>query len=309
MEEKTEYKYDAFISYRHLPADQAIAESLQKEMERFQVPKNISPKLPLKHRVFRDRVELSTGDLSESIRKGLEQSRYLIVVCSKRTKLSPWCLKEIALFRKLHGDERIIAVLTEGEPSESFPPALLELKTAGLDAQGNPQKVTREILAADVRPTDFIQSHRGQVLSYEALEAGPLRHRKYLKEALALLRKREIYRIIAGMLDLSLGDLKQRDRERRLRRLAIASSAIGLSLFLFSIAILSMYFQANAAKKETRQQNSLMMLENADRKLEEGGRTNAILIADEALAGSEKAGEGDLKPTISSAIACPPMEN
>lgn len=36
--ESNEYKYDAFISYRHLPTDQKIAEKIQNILERFTPP-------------------------------------------------------------------------------------------------------------------------------------------------------------------------------------------------------------------------------------------------------------------------------
>ena len=72
-----EYPYDAFISYRHLPADIAVAEKLQTFLERHK--KKNGEKL----RIFRDRTELPTSsDLGNQIQRALEDSRFLILVCS-----------------------------------------------------------------------------------------------------------------------------------------------------------------------------------------------------------------------------------
>ena len=52
----------------------------------------------------------------------------MVVICSKRTPLSEWCQKEIEIFKGLHGEEKIIPVLIEGEPDEAFPSPLKEIK-------------------------------------------------------------------------------------------------------------------------------------------------------------------------------------
>ena len=90
--------------------------------------------------------ELAARDLGASIEEALAQSRYLVVICSKRTPLSEWCQKDIEIFKGLHGEERIIPVLIEGEPDEAFPSSLKEIKDQG---DGH------EILAADIRPDEI----------------------------------------------------------------------------------------------------------------------------------------------------------
>ena len=140
------YKYDAFISYRHVEPDQSIAKQVHQMIETFKAPKEFyqNGKRPV-FRVFRDREELAARDLSASIEEALETSRYLIVICSKRTPLSEWCQREIETFKSLHGSERIIPVLIEGEPGEAFPLPLKELKG---------EESVSEILAADIRPDE-----------------------------------------------------------------------------------------------------------------------------------------------------------
>ena len=133
---KKKYKYDAFISYRHIEPDLTIAEILHDMIEKFNIPKHLrmvsndGSLIDDKHvfRVFRDREELSTKDLSTMIEEAIANSENLIVICSKRTSLSPWCRKEVQLFKRIHGANNIIPVLIEGEPDESFIDELKNLK-------------------------------------------------------------------------------------------------------------------------------------------------------------------------------------
>ena len=124
-----EYRYDAFISYRHLPLDMAVAQKLQTLLETYRPPKNLTGlKRNRIKRVFRDQSELPTsGDLGSDIRQALLDSRYLIVVCSEETKNSLWCMEEIRMFKEAHRGhtDHILPLLVSGEPSEVFPVELL----------------------------------------------------------------------------------------------------------------------------------------------------------------------------------------
>lgn len=63
-EDQEQYKYIAFISYRHLPVDIRVAKAIHTMIETFKLPKEfyVDGKQP-KFRVFRDREELSTSSL------------------------------------------------------------------------------------------------------------------------------------------------------------------------------------------------------------------------------------------------------
>jgi hypothetical protein len=79
MEEKP-YKYDAFISYRHVEPDMTIAARLHTMLETFTLPKNLRAESNnQRFRVFRDREELSAADLSDSIQEALRSSGHLLV--------------------------------------------------------------------------------------------------------------------------------------------------------------------------------------------------------------------------------------
>ncbi len=186
-------KYDAFISYRHSELDMEIAKKVHTALETYRIPKAVRDKTGKMKmgRVFRDQEELPIGsDLDDNISEALKGSEYLIVICSPRTPESYWVCKEIETFIELHDRNHILAVLIEGEPDESFPPQLLT------DNDGNPV----EPLAADVRGADKKE-----------------RSKKF---------KTEILRLAAPIIGCTYDDLRQRHRERIIRRnIAVISSA------------------------------------------------------------------------------------
>lgn len=190
-------KYDAFISYRHAPLDMEIAKKVHSGLENYHVPAATQKKIGKKkiNRVFRDQEELPIGsDLDDNISGALAESEYLIVICSPRTPGSYWVCKEIDTFIYLHDRDHVLAVLIEGEPNESFPHQLL------VDEKGK----AVEPLAADVR-------------GLTAKE----RNNKF---------KTEILRLAAPVLGCNYDDLKQRHRERIIRRnITIAASIAGVT--------------------------------------------------------------------------------
>ncbi len=186
-------KYDAFISYRHMPLDMEIAKKLHKGLETFHVPAAVQNSTGKKkiERVFRDQEELPIGsNLTDEISAALAESEYLVVVCSPYTPESAWVAKEIETFISMHDRSHVLAILIEGEPDESFPKQLV------IDDNGNPV----EPLAADVRG-----------------ETKQERNKKF---------NTELLRLAAPILGCSYDDLKQRHRERMIRRLVIEISAL-----------------------------------------------------------------------------------
>lgn len=247
-------KYDAFISYRHADLDLYIAKKVHKSLETFQVPRAVAKKTGKKSikRVFRDQEELPIGsDLGDNIETALSESEYLIVICSPRTPQSYWVQKEIDTFIGMHGREKVLAVLIEGEPDESFPPQLLT------DDEGNPV----EPLAADVRGAS--------------------------KGEIGRKMKTEIMRLAAPLLGCSYDDLKQRHRERKIKRMAAAAAVVAA----FAVAF-GAYNAYNAAliqqNYEGKQKNQSKYLADTSLSLlEDGDRRAAVLVALEALPSKE----------------------
>src|SRR5579884_139652 len=199
------YRYKAFISYRHHPVDRRWATWIESRLEAFRVPKRLQRERGLPARLgrcFRDEDELATSaDLSRDIRHALKESEFLIVVCSPRTPGSEWVNKEIDYFRKLGRGERVLGLLIEGGPYQSFPPALTENR--GLVVPVKESLVPRqraEPLAADVRPS--ATDRNGHV------------------------RRMGLQRLVATLLGVKFDELRQREQERRTRRTALAGSVL-----------------------------------------------------------------------------------
>lgn len=242
MEER-KFRYDAFISYRHTELDKFVAENLIKELEAYTLPKNVAKKLKGKktkiERVFRDREELPlTNNLEEPIVEALKDSEWLIVICSPRLPESVWCKKEIETFISLRGRDHVLAVLIEGEPSESFPEELLyKIQEVKLEDGTTQQvKVPVEPLAADFRGNG--------------------------KKGVAKAMKTEKLRILAAMFGVPFDDLRQRHKERRLRRIATLSAIIGAACLVFGVYCAFTAIRIQKQKDQIEEQSTQIMAQS-----------------------------------------------
>ena len=206
------YKYWAFISYSH--QDRAWANWLHKSLETYRVPHRLVGREhwsgPLPRRlmpIFRDRDELpSSAELGSVLNEALQQSRYLIVICSPQSARSRWVNEEVKYFKSLGRAQRVLPLIVGGEPNatdmpnsglvECLPPAIR------FEVDGNGQLTDRraEPIAADAR---------GE------------------KDGRATAK----LKLIAGLIGVGLDELRQRERQRKiLQRILGASTAITLTL-------------------------------------------------------------------------------
>ena len=122
-------RYLAFISYRHTPESNDAALRIRKGLEGYHLPKGCS--LPKRRRVFRDTDELPTSsDLGTDIENALEDSGYLITLCSEDYPKSRWCLREMETFLESGRKDRILPVLLSGTPEISIPEEIRDLPVA-----------------------------------------------------------------------------------------------------------------------------------------------------------------------------------
>ena len=215
-------KYDAFISYRHSELDKFVAVNLHKKLEAFKLPKGVKSPTGKKRieRVFRDQDELPlSSNLSDPINLALENSEFLLVICTPRLPESEWCKREIETFIRLHGRDRVLAVLAEGEPEESFPEALTREEYEVINPDGSKEIKFRtfEPLAADVRGKN------------------PREIKKAMNDA--------VLRISAAMFSLNYDEIKQRHKERAMKRTLSVVSAVAAALMLFSAVCLGLMFK------------------------------------------------------------------
>lgn len=229
-------RYDAFISYRHAEIDKFAAENLHKKLEAFRLPKSIIKQRGKDckkkiERVFRDRDELPlASNLADPIMEALEDSEFLIVICSPRLPQSQWCKKEIETFISLHGHEKVLAVLVEGEPEEAFPEALLYQECVVTKEDGSTETVRKPVepLAADVRG-------------------------KNKKEILKAMDG-ELLRLAAAMFGCAYDDLKQRHKEQKMRKLLTASLAASSIFLAFGAVSTTMAVRIRMQKEQIEQQ-------------------------------------------------------
>lgn len=128
-----QYTYYAFISYQR--KDEKWAKWLQRKLENYKLSvantKDASDKKSKYIRpVFRDKTDLTAGPLPDVLKEALNQSRYLIVICSPNAVQSPWVNDEINTFVNADRTKYIIPFIVDGEPysddkaKECFPDAL-----------------------------------------------------------------------------------------------------------------------------------------------------------------------------------------
>src|SRR5262249_36504086 len=124
-----DFRYWAFLSYSH--ADETFARRLHVALERYAIPRRLRKAHALPRRlvpVFRDVEELEAASaLTNRLQEALDQSRWLVVLCSPASAKSKYVNAEIEYFIGKHGARRVLCALIEGEPSESFPPAIKAL--------------------------------------------------------------------------------------------------------------------------------------------------------------------------------------
>ena len=247
-------KYNAFISYRHADPDDFIAGLIHKKLETFKVPRRITKATGIKkiERIFRDQEELPIdASLSDNIDAALNESEFLIVICSPRLLESRWCRAEIENFIRIRDREHILAVLVEGEPEEAFPDLIR------FDEEGNPV----EPLAADVRGATKAEMKRKL--------------------------NSEMMRLAAPLLHCGYDDLKQRHRERRIRRIMTVMAAVMALMVGFAgyYAYTAAQITKNFRDKQVNQ--SKYLADTALDQLEAGDRMTAIQVALEALPSEE----------------------
>ena len=278
-----ECKYIAFISYKHDVFDSRIASRIHSSIERYHIPKDYREKYGSRRlgRVFRDEEELPVSpDLSSKIKEALDQSRFLIVICTPRTPGSEWAQREITYFLKNHDREHIIAVLAEGTPDVSFPPALYQ---TGEQTGAEISEKTIEPLAANL--TDAKGQYSGKRF------------------------KRECMRIYAAILDCSYDSLWQRERRYFYMRLVCLLSMVLFLAILFGAVLLYSYLEIRDRDERIQAQNRVISQNNIEirnkynesltnaakyysnecrRLLETGDRISAMKLALEVYPDSEE---------------------
>lgn len=133
------YKYTAFISYNS--KDDKVARWLQKRLESYSLPSVLANESGVgnklegnsrrRFRIFRYVTDFVAKNIND-VTKELDQSKYLIVVCSPNSANAPWVRTEVGYFIANNRKNDIIPLVVNGIPysnkeNECFTP---ELKSA-----------------------------------------------------------------------------------------------------------------------------------------------------------------------------------
>ncbi len=197
------YNNFAFISYSH--RDMAVAKWLQKELERFKLPTEIYNEIDAKTRylrpVFRDQSDLNAGILGDELRKNLEKSKYLILICSKDSASSQWVSDEAKAFVEMGRLDRIIPIII---PADGFS--------------------ERELFPGYLREY-FVKHPDKELLGINFGEVG---------------KEKALIRVVSRMLNVSFDSLwKRHQRQKRTRILtgSVATVMALIAIYLFAIPV------------------------------------------------------------------------
>jgi tetratricopeptide (TPR) repeat protein len=270
-----QFKYHAFISYSH--ADRRWADWLHKALETYPIPQRLVGRrtaagtIPKRLApVFRDRDELpSATDLNRKVNEALAQSDALVVICSPRSASSRWVDEEVRAFKRLGREQRVFCLIVDGEPNasdtpgreheECFAPALRH--RIGADGVSTTERT--ESIAADARPGKDGKTN-------------------------AKLK------LLSGLLDVGFDELRQREQQRRARRLAwIAALAILGMLLATGLAVAALKARDQARFQREQAENLVgFMLGNLRDKLEAVNRLDILdEVADHAMGYFDAQGE------------------
>jgi len=269
------FRYKAFVSYSHV--DRHAAARLFNRLESYRLPARIrenagenadSGRLGV---FFRDREELpAAADLGREVRDALAQSEYLVVLCSPAAAASPWVNREIAEFKRLGREKRVLAAIIDGEPFADGKPGAVECFPEALrfmaSRDGSLTTAPAEPLAADFRPKGD-----GDRLGY--------------------------LKLVAALAGVELARLLDRDQQRRLRRVTavtLASLAVMIMMGVLTAVAMDARREADrqrgaavAAQSEAEARRAdaegliEFMLTDLRDKLEPVGRLDALQVVGE----------------------------
>jgi WD40 repeat protein len=289
---QTQRRYVAFISYRHSDNQQdgrRWAGWLHHALETYAVPRDLigkingrGDKIPATlYPIFRDEEELpADADLSANIRRALERSENLIVICSPRACQSRFVAEEIRYFKELGKSDRILALIIDGEPNADDPGKVTLGITPEMECLPYPLRwgVARngretdweqrsEPLAADVRPCGRPEEGYTNATAYRLSLSSQgqytaARSTTLVKEYAERLEVARL-KVLAGLIGVPLGTLRERDAAYRLKRFRRMALILGSFLSIAIFAALFAFWQRHQAESARLAQS--VQLEEAAR--------------------------------------------
>lgn len=243
------FKYFAFISYNK--EDERAAKRLHRTLEQWRLPTSLVKKNGMERRPMRKLFfapsDIVPRELEEELKRNLEASEHLIVVCSPTSAKSEWVGFEIDYFCSLGRQDKVHLIIVEGEPKSQDP----EKESL----HPNLKKHFKDLLAANIKEKHF-------KLPY-------------------LNRQRAYVQLIASMLDVKF-DVLWRRHQRRMIELCfmVFLLVIAFVLSLFAVNQMSKPIDIRLTLNEKTVHNpNLPPLRNAKVILEIGGNKFDTIIS------------------------------
>ncbi len=248
-------EYTAFISYRHLELDMQVADRVHEMIERYRIPRGLRKNGQVHFKkAFRDQEELPlTSDLTRDIYHALDESEFLVVICTPDTPKSQWVTREIEYFISQHGWDRVLTVLAAGTTETSVPkPVTTRYAPDGVTILEEREPLSAMIVADTER-------ERNRLL------------------------KKEFLRLAAAMLGCPYDSLVQRNKRYRMQLLAGAMGIVAAVALAFAGTVVSKNAEIQKYMTELEYTQSEALTKLSTYTIETGARAEAISYALQAL--------------------------
>lgn len=205
-------EFAAFISYSRV--NESIARSLQSYLERYRIPSDLNVDLPFEAgkrmpRCFRDRDELpASTNLGAALEASLDRASALIVIASPDAAASKWVNAEIEFFKSRGRASPVLLIVADGEP---------HAESRGLD----PAKEAFPPAVREIEPAWVSLKSEGRKLAFA--------------------------KILAGLLNVDVDVIIQRQRQRFWR---MASSALSATAVAGLVVFAGFQYQAQQAAQK-----------------------------------------------------------
>ena len=154
-EQKKTYKYFAFISYKS--EDLKEAWRLKKRLDSYKLPtilcKRYEKERKPTYETFLDKTNIRARELTQELQEDLDNSHYLIVVCSPRSAAPCYVSKEIEYFTRNGRENEMFKFIIESDPNDieaCFNPEIKKAEERWSERDG----IKREILGANIKEKD-----------------------------------------------------------------------------------------------------------------------------------------------------------
>ena len=277
---KQQYKYDAFISYRHSEPDSFVAQTLHKQLESFKLPRNVAKRKVVQAGAA-EHEDVVTGkdvDGTADDGKGIDSAADTREMQADKTRIQ-------RVFRdkeELPLVTNLADPITEALANSEFlivicSPRLPESMWCRKEIETFIEMHDREHVLAVLVEGEPDTSFPEELLYREVEEAQPdgsVIKKKIPVEPLAAdvrgtdrkeMRKKiksEMLRLVAPMFNCNYDDLKQRHKEQRMRKIIMTSLSISAACLLFGVVSTTMALRIRHQNTQIMEQNTQIREQN-----------------------------------------------